>query len=311
MAQLHAGLWTPTAEQFVQHQLAHVSNFWKLGLPAEFHLVSRNGEMAELKLSFSLHAAGDPIPPPCGAPNPAFHASGRESLKKASQSRLQRSERRAAERAAAAKLAGEKVAEKVSEKKSAEELAIVKADVAEEAATEDSIAEEDVMIEAEAEKTSAVKQAETTAVEEVGDGATTSCMDSKVQCWNCNAAMTPSHQCDVPKEPVIVVEEQPPPLPLCHYCCHRGSGEHPVHYFMQCLCNDSDCSCVCYCTDEQIEHKKLFYPGGFGGKVPVSPSERPAAMSVAEARTLRLRKHSACTASTCVKWWLEDNARCK
>ena len=82
-------------------------------------------------------------------------------------------------------------------------------------------------------ETSAVKQADITAVEEAGDGATTSCVDSKVQCWNCNVVMTPSHQCDVPQEPVMVVEEQPPPLPLCHYCCHRGSGEHPVHYFMQ------------------------------------------------------------------------------
>ena len=193
----------------------------------------------------------------------------------------------------------------------AEEAATENAVAAEQAATENVVAEEKVMVEAEAENTFAVRQAEAVAAKEVGDGATTSCMDSKVQCWNCNSAMTPSHQCDIPQESVIVAEEQPPPLPLCHYCCHRGSGEYPVHYFMQCLCDEKECSCVCYCTDKQLEHKKLFYPGGFGGKVPVLPSERLAAMSVAEARTLKLRKHSQCTDSTCVKWWLEDNARCK
>ena len=65
-----------------------------------------------------------------------------------------------------------------------------------------------------------------------------------------------------------------------------------MHYFVQCMCDDRDCSCLCYCTDEQLQHKKLYYPGGFGGKGPVAPSERSAAKSVAEARTLRLRKHN-------------------
>ena len=51
-----------------------------------------------------------------------------------------------------------------------------------------------------------------------------------------------------------VVENQLPPLPLCHYCCHRGSGKDPVHYFMQCVCDDWPCTCWCYCTEAQLEH---------------------------------------------------------
>ena len=51
-----------------------------------------------------------------------------------------------------------------------------------------------------------------------------------------------------------VVEKQLPPLPLCHYCCHRGSGKDPVHYFMQCVCDDWPCTCWCYCTEAQLEH---------------------------------------------------------
>ena len=295
MADLPSGQWTPAAEHFVLHQLAHVSNFWKLGLPAEFHLKSQDGGTAELKLSFLLQSPGCPIPPPSCAPNTAPSPSGRVSLKKASQSRFRRRERRAAERAAAAKFA-EEITEKASAEKAAEEAATGKA------------AAEEALVNAEAGKTAAAKQAEEVDISDMI--ATTSCIGSKVKCCNCNGIMTPSHECEVPVETVSVVE-QPPPLPLCHYCCHRGSGEHPVHYYTQCMCNDSDCSCVCYCNDEQLEHKKLFYPGGFHGKGPVAPSDRPAAKSVAEARTAELGKHSQCTASTCVKWWLEDNARCK
>ena len=68
-------------------------------------------------------------------------------------------------------------------------------------------------------------------------------------CRNCDGTMSADHQCADSKSPVSVVEEQPPPLPLCHYCCHRGSGKDPVHYFLQCVCDDWPCTCWCYCTD--------------------------------------------------------------
>ena len=318
MAQLPPGSqWTPAAAHFVQHQLAHVSNFWKLGLPAELHLVSQEGGTAELKLSFALPAHGEPIPPPSGAPNTSVSSlSESESLKRASPSRLRRRKTRAAARAA---VALRKVdAEKVSEEKSAENA------TAKKAVTESAVVTE--IVESAAEGASAERvEAERVAAKcdatkcnaEVFDSdqvATTSCTIRKVQCWNCSGEMSPNHQCEMntplsPKAEIVI--EEPPPLPLCHYCCHRGSGEHPVHYFMQCLCNDRECSCVCYCTEEQLRHKKLLYPGGFGGKEPVAPDKRAAAKSVAEARTGELGKHNECTIETCVKWWLEDNARCK
>ena len=75
----------------------------------------------------------------------------------------------------------------------------------------------------------------------------------KPKCLNCEGEMTPDHQC----------EELPPPLPLCHICCHRGSGDDPVHYFVQCICDDRDCTCWCYCTEAQLKVKQKVYPGGF------------------------------------------------
>ena len=107
---------------------------------------------------------------------------------------------------------------------------------------------------------------------------------SKVQCSNCDGDMTHDHQCGV-LEPESVVEEHPPPLPLCHYCCHLGSGDNPIHYYLQCLCPDKVCSCKCYCNEKQLEHRKLHYPEGFSGPmVPVDPEDRPQAKIVAEKR---------------------------
>ena len=112
---------------------------------------------------------------------------------------------------------------------------------------------------------------------------------SKVQCCNCDGDMTPNHQCGVPTpvvpDPESVVEEHPPPLPLWHYCCHLGSGDKPVHYYQQCLCMDKVCSCQCYCNEEQLKHRKLFFPDSFSGlTVPVDPKDRPEAKLVAEKR---------------------------
>ena len=129
-------------------------------------------------------------------------------------------------------------------------------------------------------------------------------------CKNCHGTMSADHQCDDLKSPVSVVEEKPPPLPLCHYCCHRGSGKDPVHYFLQCVCDDWPCTCWCYCTDAQIEHKKLVYPAGFGlpgYKVKtVSAEDRPKARALAEARTGKARP---CDNPSCMREFEEDNAR--
>ena len=149
-------------------------------------------------------------------------------------------------------------------------------------------------------------------------------------CWNCGGEMSVAHQCDISnttvdtaphvsaepplsrgavsssllkakmpgpsapiilKKPVKMFDRSPIwTLPLCHYCCHRGSGDNPVHYVLQCLCEDKVCSsCQCYCSKEQLVHKKKFFPGGFSGSlVPVSPGDRPRARAMAEARANKL-----------------------
>ena len=150
----------------------------------------------------------------------------------------------------------------------------------------------------------------------------------KESCWTCEGYFSSNHQCDGPpghisgaatlSSPVItpypvkvVAVSSPHPslgvdvgtkvdisevegvnlplLPLCHYCCHLGSGDNPVHYVLQCLCEDKVCSCHCYCSEEQLEHKRGVFPGGFTGSLlPVSPGDRPKARTVADARANKL-----------------------
>ena len=147
-----------------------------------------------------------------------------------------------------------------------------------------------------------------------GDMGSASCqpLPAEVKCWNCDQLMTPDHQCDSvaissqlngkspPTPPITsegVVDVKLPPLPLCHYCCHRGIGSGPdnpgaVHYLLQCLCPDRVCSCQCYCTEEQMVHRVKFYPDGFKAStmVPVDPADRPRAKEIAEARYDKLCK---------------------
>ena len=142
-------------------------------------------------------------------------------------------------------------------------------------------------------------------------------VDTALNCHNCEEKFTPGHQCgDSPAPPItssegaVFVEEQPPSLPLCHYCCHRGSGKDPVHYFLQCVCPDWPCTCWCYCTDAQLEHKRLVFPAGFG--LPgyrvktVNSEDRPKARAIAEARTGKARP---CDNPSCMEDFQEDNAR--
>ena len=80
----------------------------------------------------------------------------------------------------------------------------------------------------------------------------------KTSCLNCDAEMAPDHQCeDTDNVPVPAYLGS---LPLCHYCCHLGSGDYPVHYFMQCMCDDDDCTCKCYCSGALLVHKQHFFP---------------------------------------------------
>ena len=56
--------WSPTASNFVNHQLSHVVNFWKQGRQAEFRLESLPSGQAELCLRFNLLSPHEVIPPP-------------------------------------------------------------------------------------------------------------------------------------------------------------------------------------------------------------------------------------------------------
>ena len=57
-------------------------------------------------------------------------------------------------------------------------------------------------------------------------------------CRNCHGTMSADHQCADSKSPVSVVEEKPPPIPLC-------------------VCDDWPRTCWCSCSDAQLEHTKL------------------------------------------------------
>ena len=254
-------------------------------------------------------------------------------LHKANNSQSRRRDRRAARRAAAATeevCAGSRKVAEVSAAKAEANEAVTAAEKAATKRTVGCAAEQVAAIVAEeatakiatAEEVTAVGVSEKVPVEKatdervilaaiatevdktLADGdcvATTSQCVGKVTCWNCNGVMSQAHQCEEK------VEEDSSCLPLCHYCCHRGSGEYPVHYFMQCLCDDRKCSCICYCTEAQIEHKQLHFPGGFGGRKPVAPGDRLRARTAAEARA----NSKPCTDISCVKWWKDDNAKCK
>ena len=314
---------------------------WKTGRNAELRLFCESG-----RLKVNMYADLGPWRAQSDGLSPNMFCSG--GLQKASPSRQRRRERRAAERVATAESAvdesnvvamatvGNIVAKKTAAEKPVAEKAVAESLIANKTAVESAAAAEaEVECAKKAEKTmmcpaaGQVAEFEKTSGKEVPDSvATTSCLHSNMQCWNCNMDMTPDHQCELPASEVV--EHPPPfplcpvkstqntvtglkstpsrgfevsenvgksevagviipPLPLCHYCCHLGSGKNPVHYVLQCLCEDKGCSCQCYCSEEQLLHKREFFPGGFTGSLlPVSPGDRPRARTIAEARANKL-----------------------
>ena len=223
-----------------------------------------------------------------------------------------------AEKVAERKVAAENVAvEKVdAEKVSAGKVAAAKVTAekvaAEEAATKKVIAEEIAAEKAASAKDTAQKHAFEASTSRHGSTQVLKVDEGSLRqsCRNCHGTMSADHQCAGSTSQASVVEEQPPPLPLCHYCCHRGSGKDPVHYFLQCVCADWPCTCWCYCTSAQLEHKKLVFPAGFGlpgYKVKtVNAEDRPKARALAEARTGKARP---CDNPSCMEDFKEDNAR--
>ena len=121
-------------------------------------------------------------------------------------------------------------------------------------------------------------------------------------CQNCEGPMSPTHQCELNSPPALA------PLPLCHYCCHRGTGNYPVHYFQQCICDDRECTCRCYCTGAQLEHKLEVFPVEFLGKSPVDTVDVPRAQDIAEARVKKLA-NKPCWNPSCVEDMLKYGLR--
>ena len=61
---VNRALWSPTDQTFMEHQLAHVDNFWRQGRPAVFHFESLSNGQASLSLKFLLPHPSEIIPPP-------------------------------------------------------------------------------------------------------------------------------------------------------------------------------------------------------------------------------------------------------
>ena len=125
----------------------------------------------------------------------------------------------------------------------------------------------------------------------------------KSSCLNCEAKMTSDHQCEDSGASSAYLDS----LPLCHYCCHLGSGDYPVHYYMQCMCDDDDCTCKCYCSGAQLVHKQHVFPARFLTSEPMDLVQVPRAKAIADKRTEETRGYCpACTSSSCVKYMMED-----
>ena len=152
-----------------------------------------------------------------------------------------------AEKASALKEAAEKeTAQKDAVEKEAADKEAVAKEVPEKDAAEKNAAEQEV-----AKNEAAENEAEKKEAAE----ASTSCYGSKKQakmsCWSCDVMFGDSPAPSSTSSEEVAAnkaEEQPSPLPLCLYRCHRGSGKNPVHYFTQCVCSDRVCTCWCYCT---------------------------------------------------------------
>ena len=212
----HGGFWTPTAETFAQHQLLHVANFWKLGYPAVFNLKTQAGGKAELSLTFQLPSPSDPLPPPQVVPAsvPPSTVWSNGGLKKANQSRLRRRAKRASERAAAEKAAAEQVLGGEVTPENNAEICTSLMKAAEQVIAEEKVDEKSAQMKEVAEKQSTVKNV--ASVNEVAEVERCSDCVASTSVGSSGADLTVA-------VPADKVQDQLPPLPLCLYCCHRGS----------------------------------------------------------------------------------------
>ena len=253
----------------------------------------------------------------CADLGPILHKnvnwSGCRGGESVSPSRVRRRERRVAERAAAENAAAEKAtaecaavkaaaekcaAEKAAAKKCAAEKAAAEKCAAAKAAAEKCAAEKAAAKKCAAEKASTEKcAAEKAAAEKYAfeKAAAENCTAENAE--GASTSRIPSLSSRSADEELV--------LPLCHYCCHKGSGMNPVHYESMCICDDRDCSCACYCTEAQLEHRKLHFPGVwsemFYKRRAVMLLDRPTAMAVAETRIVKWNGNRPCRQPSCLQ----------
>ena len=280
---------------------------WKSGNKAELKLFCEDG-----RLRVNMSADMGPFATP---PVNFWDPNG---LNKASPSRLRRNERRAAARteaekavarAEAEKAAGRVEAEKATAKAKAEKASADCVSAAEKHAAEKAASgEAAAAMRIAEEKAAAAKVDAKSNVEEkvsVDSIATTSTCGNNVmlgtatKCGNCEGLMCPDHQCDS-TSPASEVELAPAPLPLCLYCCHQGSGDHPVHFFQRCLCEERVCVCQCYCTESQVEVKRKHFTHRDWEVTLLSAEKRAAAHAFASAQGNKFYcSYNGCTSTTC------------
>ena len=325
---------------------ALVVNQWKTGKAAELKLYCENGNLkVSVSADFGPPTTSWRADT-AGASWGAGGRASPSRLRRRQRRSAARAEVAAGKHAYAAedaeKAAQESTAEKnAAEKEIAEKAVTVKAAPEKESAEIAAAAKE-----VSEKKAAKMKAAEKTVADMVKaeNVATTSCTGRQLpdlkNCGNCKGEMSNSHQCDSendtpPQSPVPSGHQcddspahpkttsgdgvsgtkvptlrkltpAPAPLPLCHYCCHLGSGLNPVHYYVQCLCPDKVCSCQCYCNEEQLEHKRKFFPNGFSGVKCVDVQDRPRAQAIAEERANKLdfrgtpMAQRPCEAETCI-----------
>ena len=266
---------------------AIVVDQWKFGKSAELRLSCGNGQ-----LKVSLSADFGPAVPSWSA---ATAVSPGDASGRASPSRLRRRLRREAERASTEKIDARKSAaeEVATEEAVTEEAAAEKADVEREAA-EKEVAEKEAAEKADAEMEAADKADAEKEAAEMADAVKVSAKKAAAE-KDATARIVAGVEVYVEGAAEQAErastsssgsagkgsEVQQVPLPLCHYCCHRGSEEHPVHFFTVCICSDDRCTCRCYCDEEQFLLKKQIFPSGLGSKRAVGPEGRALARATA------------------------------
>ena len=332
--------WSPTAHAFAQHQFSHVANFWKQGRQASFQLEALPGGQAKLNLSFQLPPASEVVPPPSHVPpvpapqrpiSPLFpkgcfpQGSGGESRTKVASSKQRKNYWRSVLHKAA--LATSSLPAPVNGSlRQAAQACVQRMEITQSAKKRplpfspsapspqrSPLAQRiraDLQIEVESPEREILRSQQSP--EKSPSPSSPPCAKEiplpaplvftpakkleSTTCLNCEAEMVPDHQCQV-ERPQSVLDG----LPLCLYCCHPGSGNNPVHFFLICLCSDGVCTCRCYCSESQMKLKRLKFTHREWELNPLSDEQRAEAHSLASSLYLKYYDGQLCSDDMCTE----------